>query len=265
MQIQGPALSALVRPSPSSFKDDAMIAKPAMKRSLTAISLIVALASSSSAFAGPMADFETGFRDTYASYRMALFATNSGDAGKSKHAIGEFDTRWRDLVSQNGSAPPPQYADDPAWGKTLAEVSDAIGTARQLTEEGKLPHAHEVLEHVRAAIGDLHTRNGIVMFSDRMNAYHARMEHLIGMPVADAGGKQQILEQSAVLTYLTEEMLKAPPVEARGNPEFEKLAEAVRASVSALQTAARSGDEGAIKTAVSGLKMPYSKLFLKFG
>ncbi len=236
-----------------------------MKRSLSAISLIVAMASTSSALAGPMADFETGFRDTYASYRMALFATNTGDAEKSKHAISELGTRWDKLVSENGSTPPPQYADDPAWGTTLSEVSDAIANARQLTEEGKLPHAHEVLEHVRDSIGDLHARNDIVLFSDRMNAYHASMEQVIGIPVADAAGRQHLLEQSAVLAYLTEDMLKAPPVEARGNPEFDKLAEAVRASVSALQTAARSGDEGAIKAAVSGLKMPYSKLFVKFG
>ncbi|MBU2484556.1 MAG: hypothetical protein KKG78_05670 [Alphaproteobacteria bacterium] len=242
-----------------------MFAKPVMKHALTAVSLIVALTAASFALAGPVADFETGFRTTYASYRMALFATNTGDAEKSKHAIGEFDSRWDALVSESAATPPPHYADDPAWGTTLTEVSDSIAKAGQLAEQGKLADAHEVLEHVRDAIGELHARNGIVLFSDRMNAYHARMEQVIGLPVTDAAGKQQLLEQSAVLAYLAEDMLKAPPVEARGNPEFEKLAEAVKASVAALQTAARSGDEGAIKAAASGLKKPYSMLFLKFG
>lgn len=236
-----------------------------MKHALTAVSLIVALAASSSAFAGPVADFEAGFRDTYASYRMALFATNTGNADKSKHAIGEFDSRWDALVSENAKTPPPHYADDPAWGSTLTEVSDAIAKAGQLAEQGKLADAHEVLEHVRDAIGELHARNGIVLFSDRMNAYHATMETVIGLPVTDAAGKQKLLEQSAVLAYLAEDMLKAPPVEARGNPEFDKLAEAVKASVAALQDAVRSGDEAAIKAALSGLKKPYSMLFVKFG
>ena len=236
-----------------------------MKHALTAVSLIVALAASSSAFAGPVADFEAGFRDTYASYRMALFATNTGNADKSKHAIGEFDSRWDALVSENAKTPPPHYADDPAWGSTLTEVSDAIAKAGQLAEQGKLADAHEVLEHVRDAIGELHARNGIVLFSDRMNAYHARMETVIGLPVTNAAGKQKLLEQSAVLAYLAEDMLKTPPVEARGNPEFDKLAEAVKASVAALQDAARSGDEAAIKAALSGLKKPYSMLFVKFG
>jgi soluble cytochrome b562 len=235
-----------------------------MKRTLTSLTLTLALATSA-ALAGPMADFETGFRTTYASYRMALFATNTGDADKSKHAIGEFDTRWRDLVSQSLSSPPPQYEDDPQWGTTLTEVTDAIATARQLSEEGKLPHAHEVLEHIRDAIGELHTRNGIVLFSDRMNAYHAKMEQVIETAADTEGSGQQLLEQAAVLAYLAEDMLKTPPAEASGNAEFDKLADGVKASVAELQAAARSGDAAAIKAAVSGVKMPYAKFFLKFG
>jgi len=235
-----------------------------MKIQLTALPLILALASSS-AFAGPVADFEAGFRETYGSYRMALFATNSGDAGKSIKAIGEFETRWRDLVSKNGTTPPPHYQDDPAWGETLAGVTETIGKAKQLADDGDLGQSHEVLEHVRDAIGDLHARNNIVSFSDRMNAYHARMEHVIVTSAAGGEPGQQVVEQAAVLAYLADDMLGTLPPEARDNMEFGKLADAVKASVAAFQTAARSGDAAAIKAAVSGLKMPYSKLFLKFG
>lgn len=235
-----------------------------MKLSLTTIPLALVLLSAS-ALAGPMADFESGFRTTYASYRTALFATNSGDADKSKRALSDFDNSWRDLVSRNGSAPPPQYEDDAAWGATLKDVSEAIDKARQLADSGKLPQSHDTLELVRDAIGDLHRRNGIVLFSDRMNAYHARMEHVIGLSAGDAAAPQLLAEQAAVLAYLAEDMLETPPVEAKGNAAFDDLAKALTASVAALQTAARSGDAGAIKAAVSGLKMPYAKLFLKFG
>ena len=234
------------------------------KLSLTAMPLALFVLCAS-ALAGPMADFETGFRDIYASYRKALFATNSGDAEKSRRAIGDFASRWRDLVDKNASTPPPHYEDDPEWGSTLAGVSEAVGRASQLAEEGKLAQSHEVLEHIRDAIGDLHGRNGIETFSDRMNAYHAKMEQVIGMPADDENGRQRIVEQAAVLAYLADDMLQAPPAEALGNAEFGALAGAVKASVAALQTAARNGDTGAIKAAVSGLKMPYSKLFLKFG
>ncbi|MBC7279827.1 hypothetical protein [Hoeflea sp.] len=77
-----------------------------MKFPLTAMALALFMFSAS-ALAGSVADFETGFRDTYATYRTALFGTNSGDAHKSKRAIGDFGDRWRDLISENGSVPPP--------------------------------------------------------------------------------------------------------------------------------------------------------------
>ncbi|MDP2731799.1 MAG: hypothetical protein Q8O63_01605 [Hoeflea sp.] len=235
-----------------------------MKLSLTTLPLALVFLAST-AFAGPVADFETGFRDTYASYRMALFATNSGDPDKSTRAIGDFDSRWRDLVSQNGSAPPPHYADDPAWEETLAGVSDAIAKARQMADDGQFAQSHDVLEHIRGAIGALHSRNGIETFSDRMNAYHAQMERVIGLPAQDEAARQLVREQAAVLAYLVDDMLETPPPEAAGNAEFDTLAQAVKASVAAVQTAARNGDAEAIKAATSGLKVPYSKLFLKFG
>ena len=36
-------------------------------------------------------------------------------------------------------------------------------------------------------------------------------------------------------------------------------------AVRAFEAAARAGDAAAMKAAISGLKKPYSKLFLKFG
>lgn len=235
-----------------------------MKKKLTLMSLALVLASSV-AFAGQFADFETGLRQTYASYRMALFATNSGDKEKTEKAVNQFDRNWGDMVSRYGSNPPPQYQDDPEWSATLIAVSGAIAKARGLAGDGQLAHAHEVLEHIRGAIGGLHERNGIETFSDRMNAYHAQMEQVIGLTMADDGAGQRLLEQAAVLSYLLDDMLAAPPADAVGNAEYEELSAAVKASVAELKSAARGGDTTAIKAAKSGLKKPYSRLFLKFG
>lgn len=235
-----------------------------MKPKLILISLALALASSA-AFAGPFADFETGLRQTYASYRMALFATNSGNKDKTETAIGDFDKSWGEIVARYGPTPPPQYQDDPEWSATLAKVSEAIAKAKGLADDGQLDHSHEVLEHIRDAIGSLHERNGIETFSDRMNAYHAKMEQVIGLSVTGDGTGQRLLEQAAVLAYLADDMLAAPPAEANGNVEFTGLSAAVEKSVAELQAAVRAGDAAAMKAAISGLKKPYSKLFLKFG
>ncbi|MGB5557957.1 MAG: hypothetical protein WBN04_08080 [Paracoccaceae bacterium] len=238
-----------------------------MNKFLAALAVSV-LGSSGAAMAGPNADFNATFSDTYASYRSALFATNSGNPEKSQQALDTFDAKWTALLSDYSATPPPQYAEDPLWGETLSTVTDHLQQAEAAAAEGKLPASHLALEGIRDAVGDLHARNGIETFSDRMNAYHAEMEHVLetDMTNLDAAAMQSLLERAAVLSYLADDTLQSPPPEvAAGNAEYDALAAAFKASVDQMQTAARSGDPEALRGAAAGLKVPYSKFFLKFG
>lgn len=223
---------------------------------------------SGAAAAGPVTDFEVAFSDAYASYRTALFATNSGDAVKSQQVLQAFDEKWAALVSNYAASPPPQYADDPLWSQTLMDVDSSLEQAQSDAANGQLAASHEALEAVRDAIGTLHARNGIETFSDRMNAYHAEMEHVLALDMTqlDPAMARTFLERAAVLSYLAEDVLLAPPNGVDANsPEFASLASAFKASVDQFLAAARSDDPDALRNAVGGLKVPYSKFFLKFG
>jgi len=215
--------------------------------------------------AGPVADFEASLRQAYGEYRVALFATNSGDAEKSKAAIKGFEAKWTELAEAN-MTPPPQYADDPAYKATLEKVGEILGEAGAQAGEGQLTEAHETLEAIRDQIGSLHERNGIVGFSDRMNAYHARMEEILARDYGgfDEAGMGMLREDAAVLSYLAEQIADHPPAEA-SDPAYGPLLAAMRDSATALEEAARDGNSDDAAKAVSGLKVPYSKLFLKFG
>jgi hypothetical protein len=178
-----------------------------------------------------------------------------------------LEKQWTALTATYGDAPPPQYEADAKWGDTIARVTGSIAKASEAVAKGNLPESHETLEGVREAFSALHARNGIETFSDRMNAYHAEMEKILGLDLAalDASGRQTVLEHAAVLAYLAQDVTSAPPASAEGNADYASLSAAMQASVDQLVTAARAGDEAAIKTAVDGLKVPYSKFFLKFG
>lgn len=237
-----------------------------MPRTLTRFSIAL-LASLTPAFAGPVTDFESTYGEMYAGYRSALFATNSGSAEKSAAALQGLLAKWDALVTTYGQTPPPQYEDDAKWAEMIAEVSASIAKASEAVTKGDLAASHETLEHVREAFGALHARNGVETFSDRMNAYHAEMERIIGLDLTalDAAAKQSVLEHAAVLAYLAQDVLASPPASAEGNADYAGLSVAMQASVDQLLAAARAGDEAAIKTAIGGLKVPYSKFFLKFG
>lgn len=237
-----------------------------MKNILTATALSWMLAPGL-ALAGPVDDFEKTFRDMYGSYRVALFATNSGDSEKTRQAMADFEGKWSRIVAEFGVAAPPQYEDDPLWSETIASVKTDLEKAQGEADAGDLAQAHETLESIRDSIGDLHQRNGIETFSDRMNAYHAEMEHILDTDISDIDAvlARKLLEQAAVLDYLADDVLASPPPDAEGNGEYQELARALKGSVESFLGAARSADPNALKTSLRALKAPYSKFFLKFG
>lgn len=238
-----------------------------MHKKLSAAAIAIIL-STVFAEAGPVRDFDESFADAYASYRMALFATNSGDTEKSNRALDSFSGKWTRLATNYLASPPPQYEDDPLWPQTLSSVEASINEAKTGIENNKLPAAHKALETIRDEVGALHERNGIEKFSDRMNAYHTQMEHVLGMNVADLdeAALKSLLEQAAILSFLSKDILRQPPVGISSeDKEYSALANGFKASVNGFLSAARSGNPELLKKAIGGLKVPYSKFFLKFG
>lgn len=219
------------------------------------------------AFAGPVREYEEAFRSAYADYRAALFMTNSKNVEASTTALNTFRQKWSAIEARWSASPPPQYADDPSWPKVMQEVKRILDQADAAVRAGKLADAHEILEAFRDVIGALHARNDVLTFSDRMNAYHARMEEVLQGNYGgfDAGGRSRLSNDMAVLGYLAEELGRNPPAESRDSTEFKGLLTALQASVAAVQTALRAGDAAGIKQAVAGLKPAYSKFFLRFG
>jgi hypothetical protein len=216
------------------------------------------------AHAGPVQEFETQLRGSYGSYRVALFATNSGDAAKSAQALDGFGKSWSGVVAGYAEAPPPQYEADAKWAQTMTAVQATIEAARSQIAAGDLPAAHLTLEAVRSEFGDLHARNGLSGFSDRMNDYHAEMEEILALDLA-ATDAVTLAQHAGILGYLAAKIEHQPAPEAAGNAEYDSLQQPFLDSVKAFDTAVRSGDAAAIATAAAGLKVPYSKFFLKFG
>lgn len=232
----------------------------------SAISLAaLALAFASPAAAGPMQDFETELRQVYADYRTALFATNSADNAVTIKSLTSLTDKWSSLTRKWGAAAPPQYAEDPGFRKTLETVAAVTSQARGEADAGKLAAAHETLEKIRDELSDLRRRNGVIVFSDHMNAYHAQMEKILLGPIAAQDEKAQMAlrEETAVLAYLFAAVAANPPADKDAG--FEPALKAVGDSIANLRKALESKTPAAIKAAIKALKPPYSRLFLKYG
>ncbi|NDR59725.1 hypothetical protein [Aliiruegeria sabulilitoris] len=218
------------------------------------------------AAAGPFADFEGELRQAYGAYRAALFQTNMGNAEASTASIKGFVGQWKALEEGWKASPPPQYEDDAGFAATVEAVSQIAQRADAQIAAGELAEAHETLEEIRDQIGEMRQRNGQIGFSDRMNAYHEKMEHVLMAGYAQKGpdALPALAAEAAVLQYLAGEIAANPAPDA-SDPAFEKLVAGLLASVQALDAAAAAGDWDAAKAAVAGLKKPYAMLFMKFG
>jgi hypothetical protein len=237
------------------------------RMSLLGLATGVIVLTASAALAGQFAEFEEQLQAAYAPYRNALFQTNKKDKAASEQALKKFSSDWAALTARWGKEPPPQYVDDGKFASTLAEVTSVTENAHRAISKGDLADAHEILERIRDLLGDLRSRNGIVTFSDRMNAYHEAMEHILAKPYGgyDAKGLGDLREDASVLAYLFRQLATHPPAHITGSADFSHAIGSVKTSVEDLLSAARAADPVAVRQAVQKLKQPYSVLFLKFG
>lgn len=232
---------------------------------MCALTLSAALLLSGAAGAGPVQEFEKQLTEVYAHYRAALMQTNVKNQAATESAIAAFEKGWSGILARK-SSPPPQYADDTRWGETLDKVATILGQAKAEAGKGDLARSHETLEAIRYQIAALRQRNGIVSFSDHMNAYHEQMEIVVGGSyAADAEGLARLREDVAVLAYLMAEVERNRPGQLASDETFSQGVAAMKASVTALQLAVRSGDTTRLTELRKALKPPYSRLFVRYG
>jgi hypothetical protein len=239
-------------------------------RRLATAALALALALSCFAMPAAAADPATdAMQAAYAPYRAALFRTNTKSQPESEQAIADATRAWAAVAERFAAAPPVPYAGDPRFAATVNEVTAVYREAERLIRAGRLADAHEELEKVRDLLADLRQRNGVVVYSDPMNAYHAEMEHVIGdgpKLLREPKGALLLMARVGTLEYLAERLRTQAPPALQADAEFAAGQKAVEGSVAALKRALLDGqDAAAVERAIGGLKGPYSRLFLKFG
>ena len=229
------------------------------------ISTVLCVAGVSACAADSVTD---AMQAAYAPYRVALFRTNSNAQAESQHAIAQAQQSWTKIIEQYSGRPPAPYDRDQAFATSLSEVSKVYAQAAREVAANQLSAAHETLEKARDIMAEMRRRNAVVIFSDHMNAYHSEMENvLINGPkiLSQPGGMQQLTAMVGALSYLAHRLITEAPANYTTNEEFGEMVKAVNQSVSNLQDALFLQDMEAVKAALSKVKVPYSKFFLKFG
>ncbi|GAB2877302.1 hypothetical protein GCM10027046_01450 [Uliginosibacterium flavum] len=232
-------------------------------RSLFALCSIASIGIASAA--DPVTDI---MQKAYAPYRVALFKTNSNSQAEAQQAITQAQQSWGQIATQFGAKPAAPYDRDTDFAKSLAEVSKVYAKAAEEIGKNQLTEAHETLEHARDVMSEMRHRNNVIVYSDHMNAYHAQMELvLIDGPKTLAGpnGIQELTAQTGALEFLAARLKSEAPADYAKNDEFNTMLAAVQKSVADLKAALFTNDATKVKDALGKVKVPYSKMFIKFG
>ena len=229
-----------------------------------ALILCLLLASCLARAADPVTD---AMQKAYEPYRVALFKTNSNSQVEAQQAITQAQQEWNQIAAQFGAKPSAPYDRDADFSKSLAEVSKVYATAAEQITRNELKEAHETLENARDILADLRHRNNVIVYSDHMNAYHAQMERVLsdGKALEDQRGMHELTAQTGALEFLAARLQTMAPDAYAKKEEFNALFKAVEKSVADLKAALSTNDATKVKQALSKMKPPYAKMFLKFG
>jgi hypothetical protein len=236
---------------------------------MKALRIAIAFLAFPAAFAASAADDVTeAITAAYAPYRVALFRTNSNAQAESEQAIAEAQKQWQAFANRYLEKRPPPYDRDPAFTVTVKEVAQVYQAAEAEIRSRQLPRAHETLERARDLMADLRHRNGVVAYSDHMNAYHARMEHVLqegAKTLGQPNGALLLMAHVGVLEFLAGQLRSEAPKNVASQADFSAAVQAVEGSVANLKKALLSQDQAQTREMLGRLKGPYSKLFLNFG
>ncbi len=247
-----------------------MARSPRNRNSLLALALFAALLWPTAARAETTAAFLEASAEAYAPYRGALSYLHTGNAGLAALALDAMAARWAALSDRFRDRPPAAFAADPAWRASLDAITGRIETARARLEAGDPQGAAAALAPIRAALGDLRRRNGIVTFSDRIDAFSAAMEamwvHRRNPPdMADPQAIAALAEQARALLLALLDVATEAPKKIAADPQFQRLIEGAFGSMGSIDGAIQLRDQTILISTLRELRSTERLLWLYFG
>lgn len=235
-----------------------------------ALALIFLTALAPSARADEQPGFLAVQADAYAHYREAAFYARTGNTTVAALALDEFIVKWSALVAKFADKPPAEYAADARWNDTLREVLARAETGLDALDEDDPDAAKDAIGPIRAILGDLRRRNGVVTYSGHVDALGAAMDVLARYrkevkDLGDAATVAMVREQAAIVAALFEKCRSEAAPEVAVDPEFKRLVDGADESMGKLRKSLETGDILLFRIGIGELRSYERIMFLRFG
>lgn len=209
-------------------------------------------------------------QSAYRYYRSAWFYLRTGNVDLAAMELSFFVLGWDEIRARFSDAPPGPFADDPLWRAGLAEVGAMATGGLAALEAADAEAAKAALQAIPRVLADMRARNGVVTFSDAVEALSRAMEGLWryrhAPPDLDVEAVRTELEEgTARLRAAFDRVRDEAPDEVAFDDRFLRLVADSDAAVERLDNAVQARDQTALVNALRELRSFERLLWLNFG
>jgi hypothetical protein len=218
----------------------------------------------------PPQDYFAAKQGAYRYYRSAWFYLRTGNVDLAAMELSFFVRGWDEIQSRFSEAPPGPFADDPLWRAGLAEIDALAADGMAALEAGDPEAAKASLAAIPRVMAAIRARNGVVTFSDAVDALTQAMESLWryrdeAADFDDAAIMTDLSEGAAGLRAAFGRVRDEAPDDVAFDDQFLRLVNDSDAAVERLEDALAARDQGALVGALRELRSFERLLWLNFG
>jgi len=220
--------------------------------------------------AGETGDFNAAVADAYNHYRQAVFFLRTKNPGVAALEISIMADKWQALAERHAGSPPDAYDGDAEFPGTMQSVAEQLAKAAAAAEAMEAETAAEAMKPVRTMIAELRRRNGIVTFSDCVDAINASMDRLWPYrrnppDFEDAEAVDALRQELGISLYLYKKCYAEAPKAYRTDPEFQRLFENGIDSFTRIWKPVRDKNAIGVINFLRELRSLDKMIFLRFG
>ncbi len=224
----------------------------------------------SSVSAAPIHEYRTAAGDAYAHFREASFYLRTGNPMIAGIGLQDMKDKWQYIVDRFAKDPPGVYAADKLWEPTLLNIRKRISDGLKAVDEGDLDAAKKHITPIRKTLSDLRARNGVFLFSDRVDRANAAMDAIwkFRRTPPDFGNAEEVndlRQKTTLMTYWYERCRDTAPEETRNDPQFKRLVDQTLYSLGRMWLAIEEKNQRRVINILREMKSSDRLLFLHFG
>ena len=236
-----------------------------------AVCLLLALASGiPGARADDLADFNAAVETVSAHNRVAIGYLRTGNEDLASLEIDRLRDAWIRLTERFSGSQPAVFAGNPLYGKLFTVVNTRLVGADLMLKTGRLDAARNALDAIRGDLYELRKASGVIMLADCVLDANRTMDELMiyndrALDWSNQETRGKIAGTASRYGSVLDRCDGIASESIRKSPEFRRLVDGAKASLSLIPNAIATQDTGLLHKILIELRSFDNLLAFRFG